>query len=555
MHKPTGESKTMKLYEKFLILLLIITSLLMAEYSPVIRDNKHLDDFLLGTSHKYGLQLPRSFYTKPYKVQEILDYLNKLDSLKEYSLTEQYLLNRIKERITRQKRLLGYIGKKIETSNYLNLDLTGDVDLFKTSSGKARGKGIFQFLFTGYLKNLSYFAAVDVWTEYMSDSTFEDGNYQPYDGINYNVYGRGTESNFRSSDIVKGGFVYNRKYVELEAALNNIKIGPSIYSPLTFNSSYSPVLFGKYRFDLEIINYSHYIGNLKTQTDKKKYFYLHRLGFSLFKKRVILGINEVIINGSTAELAQTDPLNPDYFDEERTLEFAYALPFVPFAFLEHYLGDRDNANLSFDLDISLLKNSRFYLEFFLDDISDPVHIFNEDWGNKWALTAGAQYFGSLLNKDISVTFEYSHVEPWVYTHFYGGSHRYTHYGKTLGAPLGPNSEQIVLAADMQVSKKNKVGLIFRNQRYNRDYRGGDINDVHVKEGNDGAVYDEDGDSLIISTGSDIETKKFLSGDYKHIAEGGIFWSFSPYELFHVDAEFYFNNDNRFGLKLLGGLSF
>ncbi len=545
----------MKILKVCLFSIFTSASFLYADFAPSIKNNDHLDRFLLRTSHRYGIELPRSYYAKPMKINEVLQYLDNLDSLKEYSLSEQYLLNRIRERASRKKRLFGYSSKKIETSNYLNLDLTGDVDLFSNDGGEAHGKGIFQFLFTGHVKKLSYFAAVDVWTEYMSDSTFKDGSYEPFDGINYNVYGRGTESSYRSSDIVKGGFSYTGKFMELEAALNNIKIGPSIYSPLTFNSSYAPVLYSKYRLDLEIINYSHYIGNLKSQTNRKKYFYLHRLGFSLFKKKVILGINEVIINGSTAEFAQSDPIRPEYFGEERTIEFGYMLPFVPFAFLEHYMGDRDNANLSFDLDISLLKNSRFYLEFFLDDISDPVHIFGEDWGNKWALTAGAQYFGSLLNKDVSATFEFTHVEPWVYTHFYGGSHRYTHYGKSLGAPLGPNSEQIVIATDMQVSKKNRVGLIFRNQRYNRDYRGGDINDVHVKEGSDGAVYNKDSDSLIYSTGSDIETKVFLEDGYKHVAEGGVQWSFAPYELFHVDAEFYFNSDSRFGLKLLGGFSF
>lgn len=543
--------------QKILGVLTLFTcySLAFGQYSPSIQSDNHLDGFLLRVANRYEINLPRSFYAKPMKTSEVIQFFEDAKKTEKLSGTELYLLEKMSERLTAEKRLFGYTGKKIETSNYLNLDLTADLDLFKQSNFEAHGKGVFEFLFTGHLKNVSYFASVDVWTEYMSDSTFKDGSYEPYKGINYNVYGRGTESSFRSSDIVKGGISYDGKYIDLEAAVDQLKIGPSIYSPLTFNAAYAPVLYGKYRLDLELINYSHYFGNLKTQTDKKKYFYLHRLGFSLLKDRFKLGINEVIINGSTAELAQTDPLRPEYFDEERTLEWAYMLPFVPFAFLEHYLGDRDNANLSFDVDVSLLKNARFYLEFFLDDISDPIHIFNEDWGNKWALTAGAQYFGSILDKDVTVSFEYSRVEPWVYTHFYGGSHRYTHYGQTLGAPLGPNSDQIVLASDIQISNKNRIGLFFKNQRYNRNYRGGDINDVHVGDGNDGAVYDKDLDTLIYSVGSDVDTKEFLVNGYKHIAEGGVTWSFAPYEFFHVDSEFYFNSNERFGLKILGGFSF
>lgn len=53
----------------------------------------------------------------------------------------------------------------------------------------------------------------------------------------------------------------------------------------------------------------------------------------------------------------------------------------------------------------------------MDDILSPLKIFTDDWGNKWAATLGMQYFGSLFGRDFTVNAEYSHVEPWVYTHF------------------------------------------------------------------------------------------------------------------------------------------
>ena len=73
----------------------------------------------------------------------------------------------------------------------------------------------------------------------------------------------------------------------------------------------------------------------------------------------------------------------------------------------------------------------------LDDMLSPWTIFSNDWGNKWAATIGFQIFGSVLLRDLTFTAEYSHVEPWVYTHFFGGSHNYAHFGKSLGSPLGP----------------------------------------------------------------------------------------------------------------------
>ena len=95
--------------------------------------------------------------------------------------------------------------------------------------------------------------------------------------------------------------------------------------------------------DLAAFQYVHTFGLLRTQKDKSKYFYTHRLDFPFFKDKVIIGINEVIINGSTAEKAQTDSLKATHYGEERTWEWVYMIPFIPYAFAEHYVGDRDNA--------------------------------------------------------------------------------------------------------------------------------------------------------------------------------------------------------------------
>jgi len=53
---------------------------------------------------------------------------------------------------------------------------------------------------------------------------------------------------------------------------------------------------------------------------------------------------------------------------ERGWEWAYLIPSVPFKFVEHYAGDRDNAALSFDFTLWYPEKFRWYGEFFLDDI-------------------------------------------------------------------------------------------------------------------------------------------------------------------------------------------
>ena len=50
-------------------------------------------------------------------------------------------------------------------------------------------------------------------------------------------------------------------------------------------------------------------------------------------------------------------------------------------------------------DVNLLwpADFRWYAEFFLDDMLAPWKIFSSDFGNKWALTVGGQYFGTLFD--------------------------------------------------------------------------------------------------------------------------------------------------------------
>ena len=126
---------------------------------------------------------------------------------------------------------------------------------------------------------------------------------------------------------------------------------------------------------------------------------MHRLEFPLNRLNLVAAVTEVIVYGSTAERAQSDPLRAEYYGETRRPEWIYLIPFVPYAFAEHYGGDKDNKLLSFDVSFSFPKNFRWYGELLLDDITSPVTIFSDDWGNKWAVTAGAEYFGIFLQKD------------------------------------------------------------------------------------------------------------------------------------------------------------
>ncbi|GBU22718.1 hypothetical protein R80B4_02630 [Fibrobacteres bacterium R8-0-B4] len=143
---------------------------------------------------------------------------------------------------------------------------------------------------------------------------------------------------------------------------------------------------------------------------------------------------------------------------------------------------------------------------------------SDDWGNKWALTVGAQYFTNWKDRDVSVGMEISRVEPWVYTHFYGGSHRYDHFNVCLGSAAGPNSLSAIVNFDISVTEKVTLGIRTATLSNNPSARGGKITDIF-----------QYGDS------GDVGTKKFLGPGTVNYVKPGIYGRYDPFGLFRVNA--------------------
>jgi len=428
----------------------------------------------------------------------------------------------------------GEVGRSKEWSveNYLHLSLLGDIRPAYENEADIRMKGIIRPGLSGALGSLSYYMNADVWTEFRTDTTFARSSYEPFQGLPYNFYGRTDSSQIRSSDIFRAGIGLALGPIHLETAVDYLKQGPAVFYPLTFSGLAPPVTYLRGRMNLHAFRYIHTFGVLKAQKDKPKYVYTHRLEVPLRNESIVLALNETILNGSTAEHAQSDSLRYQYYGETRDVEWVYLIPFVPFSLAEHYVGDRDNATLSFDLSVSLTKSFRWYAEVFLDDIT--ATIWTDDFGNKWAITAGGEYFGTIGNRDLYAVIEYSRVEPWVYTHFYGGSHRYTHFDKSLGSPYGPNSDALMIQSDISVNPLNSVGVYYNTVRKNSSVRGGSITHVFHLE-------------------NDSETKKFLGEGTTVRSEIGALWRFNTFGRFKIHAKAGYELGAGVSLRATGGL--
>ena len=296
--------------------------------------------------------------------------------------------------------------------------------------------------------------------------------------------------------------------------------------------------------DMGIAGYTHTFGLLQSEMNVPKYFYTHRLDFSLFKNQADLGLSEVIIGGGTTNqpLGLLDSLRPEFAGIQRTWEWGYMIPFVPFKFVEHFTGDLDNAAIAIDGNLMWPKNFRWYGELFIDDLLSPVQFWTNDWGNKWAYTVGMQYFGKAFTKDITTGIEYCRIEPWVYTHIQGGADRYDNFNVCLGSPLGPNAEQLHIDLAAQVSKLNNLGISLVYTAKDTA-RGSNITDVHQDStGIPGKFYDS--------------TRKVFLGPGSHRSVlTALTWKFNPFGIFMIDAQVGYDTHDKFVVSGSGWLNF
>ena len=315
--------------------------------------------------------------------------------------------------------------------------------------------------------------------------------YNPDEGLPYNKQ----SENKRTWDLFAANVSYNLKPVKLLAGFDFLEWGPArrnhvilrgernFYRPWQDSSSRipdaAPTPYFGYQFTLGPIEYSQYAAKIYEKKNFGKYFHAHRLNLNL-PKDITFGISETALYGSTIEPAGSNP-NPDSDSTEREFEWAYAIPFIPFVFQEHLQGDQDNISLAFDLSVKTIPNWEFYGELMWDDMKSLTSMFDDSWwGNKWAATLGvARDNIDLGPATLGWMFEYTRIEPWVYTHHKGRAYTYASYAQSLGSDLGPNSQEIhtEVSATYEFLKATLyLGAVAKDTAF-----GGHINDIHTPE--------------------------------------------------------------------------
>ena len=192
------------------------------------------------------------------------------------------------------------------------------------------------------------------------------------------------------------------------------------------------------------------------------------------------GLSETALYGTTTEDPGINP-NEDAEYATREMEWAYVIPFIPYVFEEHLLGDQDNISLAFDLSVKTIPNWEFYAELLWDDMKSPTSMFDDSWwGNKWAATLGLARDNLKLGPVTLDWFaEYTRIEPWVYTHHKGGGYTYANYAQSLGSDLGPNAQEI--HSELSATWKFVKGTLIAGAVAKDTAFGGNITDIHGPE--------------------------------------------------------------------------
>jgi len=190
---------------------------------------------------------------------------------------------------------------------------------------------------------------------------------------------------------------------------------------------------------LQHYNTDFFIGN-----HKEKYIAAHRLEFAPFDF-MELGLYETLIYSG------------------RKFEPGYLNPVMFYRSAEHYLGDRDNATMGLDVELTLVPNTKIYGELFLDDLTTGK-LGSGFYGNKFAYLVGGYYVDAAGIPNVDVRIEYARVRPYTYSHKFD-LNSYRHYSTGLGHWTGPNSDDLYLELAYRYSRRLKFKSFFEARRH------------------------------------------------------------------------------------------
>ena len=196
-----------------------------------------------------------------------------------------------------------------------------------------------------------------------------------------------------------------------------------------------------------------------------KYIAAHRLEFS-FPRLFDIAFNEMVVYANRA---------PD---------LAYLVPINLLESAQRNRGERDNGLWSFDIQTHFTPGLELMGTVLFDDLHLP-DFFKNRYYNKNAYQLGFFLTDPFVFRNTSLMVEWTHVQPYVFSHDYSIEENYTSYGAGLGPRIGPNSDSWFIRGDVFPTGRLTLSLRCFLERHGDD------------------VYDANG-ALVKNVGGDLE---------------------------------------------------
>ncbi|MBL8006292.1 MAG: hypothetical protein JNJ56_02080 [Ignavibacteria bacterium] len=242
----------------------------------------------------------------------------------------------------------------------------------------------------------------------------------------------------------------NADWLSLDFGRYRFTQGKSYIDNLFFSGKALPFDFGRLQLKYKSLNYSFTYGSLRGDSVGRplsaKNVSSHYLNMN-FSDAFRLGLWEAVI-------ISNQPFSFTYFNP---------VSFLTSADLSsgREKTSENNSLMGIDIEIIPAKNISFQSSLLIDDLTFGT-LFETDSlnENKFGWQFGFLWTNSL---NMNIAAEYTHLDPFVYSHRSNKS-TYTNNTFSLGHTLPPNSDEIALKLNYDITNRINIGVLYRHQR-------------------------------------------------------------------------------------------
>jgi len=313
----------------------------------------------------------------------------------------------------------------------------------------------------------------------------------------------------RNFDTFEGYLRYrtNQNWLALTVGRNPVYQGFGFIDRLYLSNNTVPFDFLKLDLGYKAVSYSFLYGSLRGDSIGKplesKNIATHRLDIR-FGNSFRLGFFESV----------TIPNSPFSFT------FLNPISFLTSAELNKASqpGDANNAIIGLDLMVIPARKLALQGSLLVEDLEfSTLFKSNAKITNKFAFQFGALWSDAFTLPNLELKTEYTRLDPFVYTHVSNKSN-YTNWSLPLGHHLEPNSDEIAVKLNYDITNRLNLNLLYQHQR--------SANGI-VTDSMGGRVIINYGGNINNATGYSYSDPEFLKGNRidRDIITANLSWQF------------------------------